>query len=71
MLKAHHRRGAFLTEMPVGEAHIADILELGRRGFAEIDIRHGSSPEMLIASPSQAQIRSSKTIGVFPESVLE
>jgi hypothetical protein len=28
MLKAHHRRGAFLTEVPVGEAHTADILEL-------------------------------------------
>jgi hypothetical protein len=47
MLKAHHWRGAFLAEMPVGEAHTADILELGRRGFAEIDVRHGSSnPKM-------------------------
>jgi hypothetical protein len=35
--------------MPVGEAHAADILELGRRGFAEIDVRHGFSPAMLIA----------------------
>src|SRR6202040_570044 len=56
VLKAHHRRGAFLAEMPVGETHTADILELGRRGFVEIDVRHGSSPVMLIASPSQAQI---------------
>src|SRR6202040_3840445 len=71
MLKAHHRRGAFLAEMPVGEAHTADILELGRRGFAEIDVRHGSSPGMLIASPSHAHIRSSKTIGSSPASVLE
>ena len=54
----HHRRGAFLAEMPVGEAHTADILELGRRGFVEIDVRHRSSPVMLIASPSGAQIRS-------------
>jgi len=44
--------------MPVGEAHTADILELGRRGFVEIDVRHDSSPVMLIASPSHAQIRS-------------
>jgi hypothetical protein len=28
--------------MPVSEAHTADILELGRRGF--VDVRHGSSP---------------------------
>ena len=26
--------------MPVGEAHTADILELGRRGFVEIDSWH-------------------------------
>jgi hypothetical protein len=38
--------------MPVGEAHTADILELGRRDFAEINVRHNSSPVTLIASPS-------------------
>jgi hypothetical protein len=38
MLKAHDRWGTFLAEMPVGEAHTADILEFGRSGFAEIDV---------------------------------
>jgi hypothetical protein len=40
MLKAHHRRGALLAEATIGEAHTADILELGRRGFVEIDSMH-------------------------------
>jgi hypothetical protein len=47
-----------MSEMPVGEVHTADILELGRRGFVEIDVRHGSSPAMLIrASAIEKQLR--------------
>jgi hypothetical protein len=38
---------------------------LGRRGFVEIDVRHGSSPAMLIASPSHAQIRSRVSQVIF------
>jgi hypothetical protein len=56
MLEAYYRRGAFLAETPVGEAHTADILELGRRGFVEIDVRHGFSCDVDCVSQSRSEL---------------
>jgi hypothetical protein len=60
MLKAHPRRGAFLAEMPVGEAHTADILELGRRGFAVEAKKDSASAQELLA----------KQVGTYDEAEL-